>query len=133
MIKDCKLCAEKNNIDFKFNNYFPIVTLNLMRCVLIAEKKGFAKIFINKVYDSIWKDGLNLNDQSIVHKLIKNLDLNPEIFLTESIDQNNKDELRKRTDEAFEKGVFGSPSFIVNNKIFWGQDRLEFVINEAKK
>ena len=28
--------------------------------------------FINKVYDSIWKDGLNLNDQSIVHKLIKN-------------------------------------------------------------
>ena len=53
--------------------------------------------------------------------------------MTESIDQNNKDELRKRTDEAFEKGVFGSPSFIVNNKIFWGQDRLEFVINEAKK
>ena len=39
MIKDCKLVAEKNNIDFKFNAYFPIITLTLMRCVLIAEKK----------------------------------------------------------------------------------------------
>ena len=38
MIKDCKLCAEKYGIEFKFNTYFPIITLNLMRCVLIAEK-----------------------------------------------------------------------------------------------
>ena len=50
MIKDCKLWAEKYNIIFKFNNYFPIITLNLMRCVLIAEKKGFAQIFINNVF-----------------------------------------------------------------------------------
>ena len=41
MIKDCKLCAENENIKFKFNNYFPIITLNLMRCVLVAEKKKF--------------------------------------------------------------------------------------------
>ena len=39
MISDCRLWAEKYNIDFKFNNYFPILTLNLMRCVLVAEKK----------------------------------------------------------------------------------------------
>ena len=41
MIKDCKLWAEKYNIDFKFNSYFPIITLNLMRCTLVAEKKSF--------------------------------------------------------------------------------------------
>ena len=39
MIRDCKLWAEKYNITFKFNNYFPIKTLDLMRCVLVAEKK----------------------------------------------------------------------------------------------
>ena len=48
MIKDCKLWAEKRNIEFKFNSYFPIMTLNLMRCVLVAEKKAIAQIFINK-------------------------------------------------------------------------------------
>ena len=45
MIKDCKLWAEKYNIEFKFNNYFPIMTLNLMRGVLVAEKKGFFRKF----------------------------------------------------------------------------------------
>ena len=133
MIKDCKLWAEKYNIIFKFNNYFPIKTLDLMRCVLVAEKKNFVQNFINKVFDAIWKDGLNLNDNTIVEKLLKNLDINPKTFLMEAIDPKIKDELKKRTDAAFKKGIFGTPSFIVNNKIFWGQDRLEFVLNEAKK
>jgi len=131
MIKDCKLWALKNNIEFKFNSYFPIVTLNLMRCVLVAEKKKFDQNFINRVFDAIWKDGLNLNDNNIFEKLIKNLDINPKTFLMEAVNQKIKDELKKRTDDAFKKGVFGTPTFIINNKMFWGQDRLDFVINEA--
>ena len=133
MIKDCKLSAEKYNIDFKFNSYFPIQSLNLMRCSLIAEKKDFLQNFINKVFDSIWKDGLNLNDKVIFEKLLKNMDINPEVFLKDSLDEINKNDLKKRTDEAYNIGIFGTPTFVINNKIFWGQDRLEFVLNEAKK
>jgi len=133
MIKDCKLTSEKNNIEFKFNNYFPIISLNLMRGVIVAEKKGLNKIFINKVFDSIWKYGLNLNDNLIFEKLLKNLDINPKKFLIETTEQKVKDDLEKRTGEAFKKGIFGLPSFIVNNRMFWGQDRLEFAIMEAKK
>ncbi len=133
MIKDCKLWAEKYNITFKFNNYFPIDTLSLMRCAIVAQNKGFEQNFINKVFDAIWRDGLNLNDNVIVEKLLKNLEINPKTFLIESIDIKIKETLKKETDNAFEKGIFGAPSFIVNNKIFWGQDRLEFVINESKK
>jgi len=48
MIKDCKLWAEKYNIIFKFNNYFPIKTIDLMRCVLVAEKKNFVRILLIK-------------------------------------------------------------------------------------
>ena len=46
---------------------------------------------------------------------------------------NLKNQLKKRTDDAYNKGIFGAPSFLVNNKLFWGQDRIEFVLNEAKK
>ena len=133
MIKDCKLWAEKYNIIFKFNNYFPIKTLDLMRCVLVAERKDFVQNFINKVFDAIWKNGLDLNNDKIVEKLLINLDINPKTFLMEATDPSIKNELEKRTDSAYKKGVFGAPSFIVNNKIFWGQDRLEFVLNEANK
>ena len=133
MIKDCKLWAEKYNIIFKFNNYFPIMTLNLMRCVLVAEKKFSAQNFIDNVFDAIWKNDLNLNDSNVVEKLLKNLDINPRTFLLEAEDKKIKEDLKKKTEEASQKGIFGLPSFIVNNKIFWGQDRLEFVLNEAKK
>jgi len=133
MIKDCKLTSEKNNIEFKFNNYFPITSLNLMRGVIVAESEGYDKIFINKVFDSIWKHGLNLNDNLIFEKLLKNLDINPKKFLTKIIEPKIKDDLKKRTDEAFQKGIFGLPTFLVNNRIFWGQDRLEFAVMESKK
>ena len=133
MIKDCKLWAEKYGIDFKFNSFFPINTLSLMRCVLVAEKKKLEENLINKVFDAIWKDGLNLNDSTNVEKLLSSLNFEPKTFLNESIQPNIKGELKKRTDNAFEKGIFGAPSFIINNKIFWGQDRIEFVLNEAKK
>ena len=44
-----------------------------------------------------------------------------------------KDELKKRTQNAFENGIFGAPTFYVNNKVFWGQDRLEFALAESLK
>ena len=44
-----------------------------------------------------------------------------------------KDSLRKKTNDAYEKGIFGAPTFVVNNKIFWGQDRIEFALAESNK
>ena len=133
MIKDCKLFAEKLNIKFKFNSYFPIQSLNLMRGVLIARKENKTSLYIDKIFDACWKDGLNLNDQKIVDKILKDLNFNLETFKLKVSEQKIKDDLKKRTKDAFLKGVFGTPSFIINNKMFWGQDRLEFVLKEAQK
>ena len=133
MIKDCKLFAEKLNIKFKFNSYFPIQSLNLMRGVLIARKENKTSLYIDKFFDACWKDGLNLNDQKIVDEILKELNFNLETFKLKISEHKIKDELKKRTKDAFLKGVFGAPSFIINNKMFWGQDRLEFVLKEAQK
>ena len=40
-----------------------------------------------------------------------------------------KEMLKKGTSEAYEKGIFGAPTFVSNNKVFWGQDRIEFALN----
>ena len=133
MIRDCKLIAEKNKIKFKFNSYFPIKTLNLMRGIFIAKEDDFQSFYIDKIFDAIWKDGLNMNDQNIMDKVIKNMNINPKTFFLRASNQNVKVLLKNKTDEAFNKGIFGAPSFLINNKIFWGQDRLDFVIAEAKK
>ncbi len=133
MKRDTKLVSEKKNIKFNFNSYFPIKTVNLMRGIFIAEKDNFEKIYIDKIFNSIWRDGLNMNDQTVISKVFKNMDLNPEIFMTKVLDQKIKDKLRKITNDALKRGVFGAPTFLVNKKIFWGQDRLSYAIDEIKK
>ena len=133
MIKDCKLWAKKYKTEFKFNDFFPIITLNLMRAAIVAEKNKISKRFIDKIFDSIWAEGLDLNNREVVEKIFKILKIDSKDFLTKTYNESIKEELKKRTDEAIEKGIFGTPSFVVNKKMFWGQDRLEFAVNEAKK
>ena len=132
MIRDCKLIAIKN-VKFKFNSYFPIRSLNLMRGVLVAEEDNIKSHYIESIFNTIWQDGLNMNDQIVIEKVLKNLNVNPKTFFLRSTSSIIKDSLRKRTNDAFEKGIFGAPTFVVNNKIFWGQDRIEFALSEAKK
>ena len=133
MIEDTKLVSKKKNISFHFNSYFPIKTVNFMRGVLIAEKDNSEKNFIEKIFNAIWMDGLNMNDPIVINKVLKNIDLNPEIFLKKISDQKVKDKLRKLTDDALKKKIFGVPAFVVNKKMFWGQDRLSYAIDEIKK
>ena len=133
MIEDTKLVSKKKNISFHFNSYCPIKTVNFMRGVLIAEKDNSEKNFIEKIFNAIWMDGLNMNDPIVINKVLKNIDLNPEIFLKKVSDQKVKDKLRKLTDDALKKKIFGVPAFVVNKKMFWGQDRLSYAIDEIKK
>ena len=133
MIRDCKLIAEKNKIRFKFNSYFPIRSLDLMRGVLVAEEDNIKKYYIDNIFNTIWQDGLNMNDKIVIQKILQNLNVNPKTFSLRTSSSLIKDLLRKKTNEAYEKGVFGAPTFVVNNKIFWGQDRIEFALKEASK
>ena len=133
MIKDCKLIAIKNGLKFKFNSYFPIRSLNLMRGVFVAEEDNIKSYYIDSIFNTIWQDGLNMNDPVIVEKVLKNLSINPKTFILRSTSSQIKDSLRKKTNDAYEKGIFGAPTFVVNNKIFWGQDRIEFALAESNK
>ena len=133
MIRDCKLIADSNNIKFKFNSYFPIRSLNLMRGVFVAEEDNFKSYYIDQIFEAVWRDGLNMNDQNIIDRVLKNLNINPKTFFLRLTTQNNKELLKNKTSEAYHKGIFGAPTFYINNKIFWGQDRLEFVVQEASK
>ena len=133
MIQDTKLVANKKNIKFSFNSYFPIKTVNFMRGAIIAKDDNYEKIYVEKIFDSIWRDGLNMNDNIIINKVLKNLDLNPSIFFGKVSDIKIKDKLKKLTNDALKKGIFGAPTYYVNKKIFFGQDRLGYAIDEIKK
>ena len=132
MQNDCELVAKKNNISFKWNSKFPINSLNIMRGYLCVENSKKEE-YLNSFFEAYWKEDLDLSNEENIKILLKKLKIDEHDFFNLIKNQDTKDKLKQFTQEAFEKEVFGAPTFIVNNKIFWGQDRLEYALDEIKK
>ena len=65
-----------------------------------------------------------------IKNILTNCSFDEKIFFEKIQDPNIKDQLKQLTNNAFEKDIFGAPTFLVNNKIFWGQDRLDYALDE---
>ena len=129
MQNDCELVSKKNNIAFKWNLKFPINSLSIMRGY-ISVNDNQKEEYLNIFFDAYWRDNLDLSSEKEFSKLLETLKIDNEFFFDKIKQQSTKDELKKLTNDAFDKEVFGAPTFIVNNKIFWGQDRLDYAIEE---
>ena len=65
--------------------------------------------------------------------ILKKIKINKSNFLKNINDQKIKDKLKQLTQNAYKKDIFGAPTFVVNKKIFWGQDRLDYALDEYNK
>ena len=131
LIDDCEMVAKKFKIDFKFNEKFPINSLSLMRGMLIIDNNA-KDLFIDSFFDAYWFLNSDLENKEIVGEILKKINIDPVFFYQNITKQEIKDNLKNKTQQAFDKKIFGAPSFIVNNKIFWGQDRLDYALDEFK-
>ena len=129
MKNDCELIADKNKIEFKWNDNFPVNSLYIMRGYLIIDNKLKQKYF-DICFDYYWKENINISEEKNIDKLLAICSINKGDFLKKISDTKTKDELKHLTNLAFEKDIFGAPTFVVNNKIFWGQDRLDYALDE---
>ena len=131
MKKDCELVADKNDIEFKWNDQFPINSINIMRGYLLVDNE-LKKEFLDKFFDAYWKNNKDLNIEDNFNAILKDLNINNNYFFNGIQNDVIKNELKTKTSEAFDKEVFCAPTFIVNDKLFWGQDRLEYAVDELK-
>ena len=132
MIDDCKLIAKKNNFDFVWNSKFPLNSLNLMRGYLFINSNN-KDLYLNKIFKAYWKHNLDITNDEILIGILKECKIDKNNFLEGIKNVQIKNELKNITQEARNKDIFGAPTFVVNNKIFWGQDRLEFALEEYNK
>ena len=132
MMSDCTLIAKKNNFDFVWNSKFPINSLNIMRGYLFINT-DFKDLYLDIIFDAYWKDNLDTSIDKILKPLLKKSNIDLDLFLVGIKDYKIKNELKNITQEAHDKEIFGAPTFVINNKIFWGQDRLEFALDEYNK
>ena len=129
MRNDCMLIAEKNKIDFTWNEKFPINSLYLMRGYLFINHNKKDKFF-DVCFDAYWKNNFDISKEENIKKILIECDIETEDFEMGIKDKKIKDELKDLTNIAFQNDVFGAPTFVINQKLFWGQDRLEYALDE---
>ena len=130
MRNDCNLVSKKNDIKFKWNDNFPINSISIMRGYLLI-KKELKYDYINKIFNAYWVDNKDMSKEENIVPILDQLQIDKKFFFDGINNKKIKDNLKKLTKEAFSKEIFGAPTFTVNDKIFWGQDRLEYAIDES--
>ncbi|GAB6405854.1 2-hydroxychromene-2-carboxylate isomerase [Pseudomonas sp. MHK4] len=130
MFIDLDRYAKRYGVPLKINPHFPINTLLLMRAVTgvqLRQPERFAAL-IDCLFKALWIDGRNLNEPATVGAVLSENGFDPEEILALSADEEVKNALKEATEKAVQRGVFGAPSMFVGDQLFFGQDRLDFVI-----
>ncbi|ANB77438.1 2-hydroxychromene-2-carboxylate isomerase [Paraburkholderia phytofirmans] len=130
--KDMALCAKKRGVPFEVNSFWPINTLVIQRGAVVFKDTLLFRPYLDTVFEAMWAKSKNLNDPSVLAEVLAPIDISLDDFLQCVSVQKVKDELKQNTEEAARLGVFGCPSFLVDDQLFFGQDRLEFVADALR-
>lgn len=112
--------------DFKFNPFFPVNTLNLMRMAVAAQNEGTLPRYMDAVFHHMWIEPKKMDDAEIVKAALAQSGLDPAL-LERAQAAEVKAKLIANTENAVARGVFGIPTFFVGEEIFFGKDRLRDV------
>ena len=115
--RNCVWEAQKLGIPFRFPALHPFNPLQHLRLALAA---GCTPQAVCKVFEFVWTTGKDACDPARFSALCTELGVDP------SKRPEVKDLLRKNTEEAAARGVFGVPSFVIQDEVFWGADSVEF-------
>ena len=128
MHQDLQRWAQHYRIAFNHNPYFPINTLTLMRGAVGMQAQGpiFHK-YMDAIFHAMWGEPRNLGAADELAAVLRQAGIDVDAFQSMVNDPAVKEQLKKNTEEAVARGVFGAPTFFVGDELHWGQDRLEFV------
>jgi len=119
--------VKKHDIAFNFNSNFPINTLNLMRGAVFAQENSIFDKYVDVVFKSMWVDNKKMDDLEVIQTVLLENGLPVKEIFEGTQDQKIKDKLIKNTNEAVEKGIFGAPSMLVEDELFFGKESLQDV------
>jgi 2-hydroxychromene-2-carboxylate isomerase len=127
MAQDTARWAQKYGVPMQIPKAFPISTILPLRATAAAARNGEDEVAMTVLFRVHWAEGEDISDAAVVERALSAAGLDGKRLVARAADQEIKDDLRKNTDLALSRGVFGVPTIFVGERSFWGNDRLEFV------
>ena len=122
--------------DYNSNPFFPVNTLQIMRGAIFAQTQNYYERYIHEIYQHMWCEPKKMDEPEVIRNAFEASGL-PSADIFEGMqDTTVKQTLIDNTTRSVEMGSFGSPTFFVDNEIFFGKDKLTDVedeINNNKK
>ena len=106
------------------NPYFPVNTLQVMRGAIFAKQANIFQQYINEIYRHMWENPKKMDDPETFREALIESKLPADDIMNGINSAEVKGELIQNTNEAVERGVFGSPSFFVDDDLYFGKDKL---------
>jgi len=130
--KDVHRWATYYSLPMKFPQPFPFRTLKTMRAAMFCETRGELEAFTQEAFALYWEEGgapqgLETDEDGPISEVARRIGASPEEVLEGAGGGEVKQALKDATGAAVERGVFGAPTFFVDEEMYWGNDRLHFV------
>jgi 2-hydroxychromene-2-carboxylate isomerase len=116
-----------NITTFRKNPFFPVNTLQLMRGAVAAQTEGVFAPYFRAAYHHMWEAPKKMDDPQVARDAFISSNIDFDRLFARAQQRDVKDRLVELTQDAVDRGVFGSPTFFVGRDMFFGKDRLSDV------
>jgi 2-hydroxychromene-2-carboxylate isomerase len=125
MWRDLERICAKLDVPFRRPSRFPRNGLLAARVALLGADAPWGADFVRGIYRTNFADDRDIADQAVVRDVLDRVGAHAQAVLEAAQSPDNKDRLRRQTEEAIGLGIFGAPTFVSRGELFWGNDRLE--------
>jgi 2-hydroxychromene-2-carboxylate isomerase len=112
---------------------FPQNGLKAARLALIGALEGWTPAFTRAVFVANFAEQKDISDDATLRAILSALGVGADAAFAAASTVENKDALKRQTEEAASRGLFGAPSFTIGDELFWGNDRLEAALAFAQR
>lgn len=112
---------------YTWNPFFPVNTLNLMRAAVAAQLEGVFEKYVDAAFYHMWVEPKKMDDPEVAMNALTASGLDAAKLFARAQEPDVKAKLIGNTQNAVERGAFGSPTFFVDKEMFFGKEQLREV------
>jgi 2-hydroxychromene-2-carboxylate isomerase len=133
MSEDTSRWAREYGVPMHVPKRFPVSTILPLRACVAARVQGKDEQAMNALFHAYWVEGDDISDPAVVERALRGAGLDGKALVAATQEAEVKNALRRNTEMALSRGVFGVPTVFVGERSFWGNDRLRFVEAELRR